>query len=300
MQQGKGRRAGFATCSTRGLGRSLAILGVVAFWPVGAVRAQLAAPNAAGVSMGHLQYHVRDVEANKKFWIAMGGVPIKFGTTEVVKLPEILIFLTQGESTGTTVGSAVSHVAFKSKNLEQLQATLAAAGAKKDANYVLTPTGDRLELFKEMTPNVVFTPDPGFGAVAQHRHSVPMTGQIATHHMHIYLPEGEAEKGKQWYVRMFGGVPGIRGTNKYKAADLPGMNMNFLGDTGFKMQAPIKGTTMDHIGFEVKNLQAFCKVLEGKGVKFDVPYGKRGGLATAFLTDPWGTYIELTEGLAGL
>jgi len=24
------------------------------------------------------------------------------------------------------------------------------------------------------------------------------------------------------------------------------------------------------------------------------------GVGTAFLTDPWGTYIELTEGLSGL
>jgi catechol 2,3-dioxygenase-like lactoylglutathione lyase family enzyme len=28
--------------------------------------AQLSAPNAAGASMGHLHYHVRDVEANRK------------------------------------------------------------------------------------------------------------------------------------------------------------------------------------------------------------------------------------------
>jgi hypothetical protein len=50
----------------------------------------------------------------------------------------------------------------------------------------------------------------------------------------------------------------------------------------------------------VVNLEAFCRALEAKGVTLDVPYGTRGGLATAFLTDPWGTYIELTEGLRGL
>jgi hypothetical protein len=34
-------------------------------------------------------------------------------------------------------------------------------------------------------------------------------------------------------------------------------------------------------------------------VKFDVTYRKIPalGLSLAFLTDPWGTYIELTEGL---
>jgi hypothetical protein len=37
-------------------------------------------------------------------------------------------------------------------------------------------------------------------------------------------------------------------------------------------------------------------------VRFDRPYTARPELkvALAFLFDPWGTYIELTEGLSGL
>ena len=46
---------------------------------------------------------------------------------------------------------------------------------------------------------------------------------------------------------------------------------------------------------------AFCKRLEGLGVTLDVPYTKGpSGLGTARLTDPWGTSIELTEGLGGI
>jgi len=62
---------------------------------------------------------------------------------------------------------------------------------------------------------------------------------------------------------------------------------------------PTKGRALDHIGFEVKGLEAFCKDLEAKGVKFDLPFRKVPaiGLSLAFLTDPFGTYIELTEGL---
>jgi hypothetical protein len=35
------------------------------------------------------------------------------------------------------------------------------------------------------------------------------------------------------------------------------------------------------------------------GIKIDVPYRSvpAVGLSIAFITDPWGTYIELTEGL---
>jgi catechol 2,3-dioxygenase-like lactoylglutathione lyase family enzyme len=56
---------------------------------------------------------------------------------------------------------------------------------------------------------------------------------------------------------------------------------------------------LDHIGFEVDNLEAFCAELEAKGVKFDRPYTEIPalGLGIAFFTDPWGVYVELTEGL---
>ena len=56
---------------------------------------------------------------------------------------------------------------------------------------------------------------------------------------------------------------------------------------------------MDHIGLEVKNLEAFCKQLEATGVKLNVPYSYRSqeGLGLAFLTDSLGTYLELNEGL---
>ena len=59
---------------------------------------------------------------------------------------------------------------------------------------------------------------------------------------------------------------------------------------------------MGHIGFEIKNLEAFCKELAAKGVMFDQPYSKsrHKSYASAELTDPWGTSIELTEGLSKL
>jgi hypothetical protein len=58
-----------------------------------------------------------------------------------------------------------------------------------------------------------------------------------------------------------------------------------------------KGRALDHIGFEVKDLEDFTKTLEANGVKLDTPYRKvpQMGFAVAFLTDPWGTRIELTE-----
>jgi hypothetical protein len=57
-----------------------------------------------------------------------------------------------------------------------------------------------------------------------------------------------------------------------------------------------KGRALDHIGFDVNNLQAFCKKPEASGIKLDRPYSKNAnGIGMAFIYDPWGTYIELNE-----
>ena len=94
---------------------------------------------------------------------------------------------------------------------------------------------------------------------------------------------------------MFGAKPGKAG--QFEIADIPGVSFRFT-----KSDTPVvgtKGRSLDHIGIEIKNLEAFCKMVEANGVKFDMPYTKRPdlGISLAFLTDPWGTYIELNEGL---
>jgi hypothetical protein len=63
-----------------------------------------------------------------------------------------------------------------------------------------------------------------------------------------------------------------------------------------------QGRALDHIGFEIENLEAFTKKLEADGIPLTVTYRKIEalGLAIAFIKDPWGTNIELTEGLAAI
>jgi hypothetical protein len=96
---------------------------------------------------------------------------------------------------------------------------------------------------------------------------------------------------------MFGGTPGKRST--YEAVDLPGINLN-LSDAP-RPTSPTRGRRLDHIGFEIRGLEAFCRRLAAMGVIFDVPYGQdRAGGGRARFTDPWGTSIELTEGLGGV
>jgi catechol 2,3-dioxygenase-like lactoylglutathione lyase family enzyme len=116
---------------------------------------------------------------------------------------------------------------------------------------------------------------------------------IKLHHVHFFNPQNK--EMRDWYVKVFGAKP--REAANFAVADLPGVALNFT-----QSPTPVVGTTgraVDHIGFEVKNLEAFCKKLEEMGIKLSVPYRNVPalGLSIAFITDPWGTSIELTEGL---
>ena len=52
----------------------------------------------------------------------------------------------------------------------------------------------------------------------------------------------------------------------------------------------------------MKNVEQVCKNLEASGIKLDGAYRKATAmnLAVCVLTDPWGTYIEISEGLAAV
>jgi catechol 2,3-dioxygenase-like lactoylglutathione lyase family enzyme len=262
--------------------------------------AQLAAPNEVGVSMGHLHYRVRDIEANKRFWTSLGGRPTTAGEAVVIMFPDVLVFLSQGDTTGGTEGSVVNHVAFRVPSLSAVEsAGLAVARLAQFPGVasVRSPEGERVELFEDSALNLTFTQDPGYQDAVAQRHNRPLSTPVAFHHVHLYLPAGRVAEAKAGYARLFGGIPGKR--SNYDAVDLPGINLNFSEGPG--LTVPTRGRMLDHIGFEIRGLEAFCRRLAAIGVIFDVPYTKdEKGLSSARFTDPWGTSIELTEGLGRL
>jgi glyoxalase/bleomycin resistance protein/dioxygenase superfamily protein len=259
----------------------------------------LAAPNAAGVAMGHYHFVVQDVAANAAFWATLGGVPSKVGAETIVKLTDVIVVLTQGRSSGLSDGSVLNHVAFRVPSLAALESKgLKIERAGPDLPGIgnaRTPEGERVELFDSDATNVGFTPAAGFTDPISERHNRPIAVSIASHHFHLYLPdEAAVAAAAAWYAKTFGGTPGKRW--RYDAVDLPGINVN-LGVAPRPVQ-PTKGRTLDHIGLEVTNLAAFTKKLEATGLKLDEPYHTTGdGIGQTRLTDPWGTSIELTEGL---
>src|SRR5262245_48851668 len=154
---------------------------------------QLADPNRAGVAMGHLHYHVRDVEANRKFWVALGGTATRAGSSEAVRFPGVLVVLTEGPASGGTNGSVVNHVAFRVQSFAKVEE----AGFKVQrlaqfpgVGSINTPEGERIELFENAATNLTFTLDSGQTDPVADRHNHPLGVPIAFHHVHLYVPQG--------------------------------------------------------------------------------------------------------------
>jgi catechol 2,3-dioxygenase-like lactoylglutathione lyase family enzyme len=259
--------------------------------------AQLLAAKDGPVVYGHHHLNVTSIDAHKKFWVdTLGGKPVKVGTSpnEIVMFPNVLIFLRQQAPTGGTKGTTVNHIAFAVKDVRQMRDKARAAGypivtrEEAGAGDVVT---DDVSFNKEQGSYSIFVMGPDETKVQFFEVKNSPT-PVALHHIHF---AGPATEMRDWYVKVFGAKSGTRGV--YITANLPGVDLSFGNSP-----TPVVGTrgrVLDHIGFEVKDLEAFCKKLEAQGIKLDRPYTKVPALniAIAFIQDPWGTYIELTDGL---
>jgi hypothetical protein len=87
--------------------------------------------------------------------------------------------------------------------------------------------------------------------------------------------------------------------DKLTLGDIPGAQILFVQSAAVE---PTKGRAFDRIGLEVQNLEETVKRLQDSGAKFDGPIrtADKMKLSVAVLTDPWGTYIEISQGLAAV
>jgi catechol 2,3-dioxygenase-like lactoylglutathione lyase family enzyme len=234
------------------------------------VLAQLPAPNAAGVSAGHDIMIVKDLDAANKFWSTLGGEPAQLGALKLMKFPGVLFLMRQGMNQGGTVGSSVEYIGFKVKNLKESLAKWEAAGIRPIPSAIATPT-------------ILSSPDDIEVKVWEDK---SLTVPIAADSLGMRVPN--VKEAQDWYEKWFG-------------KDIPGSRITFLA--GERLATPTKGRAFDRIGLEVKNLEDFCKKLDGAGIKLDgkgYNKAKNMDLAVCLITDPFGTYIEMSEGLAAV
>jgi catechol 2,3-dioxygenase-like lactoylglutathione lyase family enzyme len=263
---------------------------------------QLIAPADAPISYIHHHFYVSDLEVQKKFWVdALGGKYAgKLMTTpvDVIKFRNVQVLLSPTAPKGGTKGTTVNHVGFGVPNLRATVDKLKGLGYRIVTREELPPTDevkDGISYRADQKTSIAFVMLPDDIKI-EFLEDTSMQGDLLAHHAHFNTPDVAAMRA--WYVTVFGARPGKRGS--FEAADVPGLNLTFSPSAG--PVAPTGGRAFDHLGFEIKNLEQFCKDLEAKGVKLDRGYARPPGwsLAVAFLTDPWGTKIELTEGLGSM
>jgi catechol 2,3-dioxygenase-like lactoylglutathione lyase family enzyme len=272
------------------------------------VLAQLASHPGAPVRIGHYHLHVTSIEEHQKFWVGvLGGTAMKFGNIDVVKFPDALIFLTAQKPTGPTRGTAFDHIGFAVTDVPAMAKKLAAAGYSETTSREPAPGTPPAQSSTTGTSSVygrfAYFLGPDGVKIELVTASEPNAPAIAGHHIH-FINKQYVEM-QQWYMKAFDATLRPGQTDFFIGADLPGLgySLNFFrweGDQSI-IHVPTAGRVVDHVGFEVRNLESFCKALEAKGIKLARPYtrntGAMNGIATAMIVDPWGVSIELTEGL---
>ena len=254
------------------------------------VAAQLAKPNLVGLAMGHVHVNTSDIEAQKRFWTTLGGTLVQRDKLTMVQFPGIYVILREQQATGGSVGTTMNHLGFYVKEFGPAVARWKAAGLPWEPvttnpavgqGFMTGPDGVRVEIYEDKT---IATP-------------------MQMHHIHLMVSDPSA--AQRWYNQRFGadagyrmgGVDAVR--TRFDTANVPGAEITL--SKAAAAQVPMKGRAFDHIGFEVTNIDRFVAKLQSDGIKTDAAVRastNASGLRIVYLTDPWGTEIEITEGLA--
>jgi len=266
--------------------------------------AQILVAGEGPVVYGHHHLNTTDMAAQKKFYVdTLGGTLVKFGENnqEIIKFPNVLIFFRPMQApTGGSIGTTMNHIGFSVPNLSTLVPKIKAAGYKMITTDSVAATVKVTNDIAAASPttNIAFALGPEDVKV-EFVEVKDQKAPIQLHHLHFFGQQNTEMQA--WYAKTFGAKmltpnPGAA----FVQDQLPGVFLNFTPSP-----TPTVGTTgrsIDHIGFEIKNLEAFTRKLEADGIKLDRPYTKVPalGIAIAFIKDPWGTYIEMTEGLVAV
>jgi len=243
--------------------------------------AQLPAPNEAGVSAGHHILRAKDIDAANKFWAALGAEPTSVGSIKLTKIPGVLLFISAprgnppAPSLGGNHGTTVEFLTFKVKDLKASLAQWKAAG---------------IEPMKEYKETTLLGPDDVQVRITEDK---KLATPIASDG--LVMNAANVAEVSAWYAKWFGAK--VSRSGKDMIGEIPGARIVFR-ETRDPI-APTKGHSLGLLGFEVKDLQDFVKRYQDSGAKLDgnVATNAAAKLSVVQLTDPWGTSIEVSQGL---
>ena len=284
--------------------RTVFAVAALAFAAPSTSHAQLFADGA--IVYGHHHLNTTNMNAQKKFYVdTLGGTVKHIGTgareQDIIVFPNVeLWFRPMQAPTGGSIGTTVNHIGFSVNDIKPLVARIKANGYKMITTDSVAATVKVTDDIAAASPttNIAFALGPEDVKV-EFVEVKTQTAPIQLHHIHFFA-QSQVEM-QAWYAKTFGAkvLPANPGS-AFVQDQLPGVFLNFTPSPTATVGTT--GRALDHIGFEVKNLEAFTKKLEAEGIKLDRPYTKvpELGIAIAFIKDPWGTNIEMTEGLGAV
>jgi uncharacterized glyoxalase superfamily protein PhnB len=221
------------------------------------------------------------VDAANKFWITLGGEPAALAQIKLMKLPGVLLFISAprganpAPSLGGNHGTTVEFITFKVKDLKATLAKLNEAGiASKNENSGWTIVGpDDVQ--------VRITEDKSL--------AIPIASDG------LVMNVANAAEVSAWYAKWFGAKISKSGPDTI--GEIPGARIVFRVTKD--PIAPTKGHSLGLLGFEVADLKAFVQKYQDSGGKLDtqIATAAAANLSVVQLTDPWGTSIEVSQGL---
>jgi predicted enzyme related to lactoylglutathione lyase len=260
---------------------------------------QVRAPNAAGVFAAHEHLITTDLGNSTAFWTALGGEATKIGTMNGVLFPGVYILLQNNRGRGgrgasggpatqpatvpppeSSIGSVAEAIGIRVRNMRQTLSKLDEFGISPEPGATATHAA----ILSPEKVKVLLTEDTGLATAA------------ASDALIMRVPD--PADAAAWYAKWFGASISRDGNGSL--AKIPGMNMRFVAAS--TPAAGTRGRALDHVGLDVHDLQALVTKMEEAGVTVNTPYRTMSlGFLTgiSFITDPWGTYIELNEGYDG-
>jgi catechol 2,3-dioxygenase-like lactoylglutathione lyase family enzyme len=204
----------------------------------------------------------KDPQSVRRLWVdVLGAKRAQQGALDGVRLQGANVWIDKGDPSGGTEGSVIRDIGVRVRDLDGVLARAGRAGyhshqTSRISARLMAPDNVLLELVG----------DPGIGA------------EVAADHIHFLVPD--ATLARRWYSERFG-YPTL------------GIRLDFI--TAATSAGPTKGRAVDHMGFDVENLDnytAAVKALTLESAPTEMPELR---IKSVFLSDPWGTRIELTE-----
>lgn len=280
---------------------SLAAAGAAAQTPAAPAPAAAAKPAAAvnPVVFPHVHLTVKDVAATKKLLVdLLGGTAATVGSVETVKYPGLVVLLHAGDPKGGSKGSTVSLIGLEVNDLKKVVDALRAAKAKmvtrEETNMVYTVFADVATIPDQQTISaVVQTPD---GVNIRLVENKKAAAPVSFGYLH-FAPE-RLDDMMDWYTKAFGAKTGDRGFG-FQSLDLGKKPGALLFTLASEKVVGTEGRSLSRIGFEVRGAALLAQKLQRLGGKIVKPAARAAdtGATTVVVSDPWGTLIELTEGL---